>query len=86
MIYFSIDTSELTHLSFGGTAGVTTGTVFAAENGGRNLPTAVYFPFHNNITTSAFVSYFSSSTHMHSYNVIQTLCYCVLDFIYLDWY
>ena len=56
---FSTDTSELPHLSIGGTAGVTTGTVFAAENGGRNLPTTftVNFPFHDNITTSAFVSH-----------------------------
>lgn len=58
---FSTDTSELIHLLFGGTRGVTTGTVFATENGGRNLPTAVSFPFHDNITTSAFVSHLKQS-------------------------
>ena len=65
--FFSTDTSELTHLSIGGTAGVTTGTVFAAENGGRTLSTTVNFPFHDNITTSAFVSnsQLSQSQHIH---------------------
>ncbi len=59
--FFFIDTSELTHLLFGGTAGVTTRIVFAAEDGGRSLiSTEVNFPFHNNITTSAFVSYFKA--------------------------
>lgn len=72
MSFSYIGTSELTYLLLGGTAGVTTGTVLATENGGRSLPTAVNFPFYTNVTTSAFVSCFKQSQSLHTVIHVHT--------------
>ena len=76
LLHTDTGTSELARLSIGGTAGVTTGTVFAAENGGRNIPTAVNFPFYDNTTTSAFVSCLEQSQSLCSLLYIHTYSMC----------
>ena len=45
-------------MTLGGTAGVTTRSLFASDDGGDAISPTISFPFYDNITTSVFVSAF----------------------------